>query len=357
MGFPCLSNILSMDPPPTSPPPSTIVPNLSTGMSLDRVRGMFTAHAIGDALGFPHEFKCNANTPYTGWLQHHPFHTSRFQGRKDYKIGQVSDDTEMTLALLRTIIKDGGYNTVNVALAYMAWANTNPPIGVNTRERFKGVKTFAGFDNRRKKFTSEKPISEQSQSNGALMRCTPLALLNDDLSIIEDVKLSHNHPVVIDCSIVYVTGLRLALRGRSAQEIFLAMKARVSTMELMSVFLEVEMNQHRNVTTNKSKGWCLHAMWFTLVSMFFSDFDEAMKWIITSQPGSDTDTNAAIAGGMLGAILGFEKICGTQMGYYNVSVMLNLDCTLEPSPRPAMYSWTGFWDLTEKACLLANRTV
>lgn len=73
---------------------------------------------LGDALGAPHEFKCNRSTIYTGKLQHKACYISQYQGRKELKVGQITDDSEMTITLLRQMIEDGSYNVI---ISYMKW--------------------------------------------------------------------------------------------------------------------------------------------------------------------------------------------------------------------------------------------
>lgn len=118
-----------------------------SNITLDKVQGMLMGAFLGDALGAPHEFKCNKNTLYTGILEHQGFRISRFQGRNDLMVGQVTDDSEMTLALLRTLIKDGEYVKNNVILSYLAWANSGGwMMGINTRALLRGVKTIKEYE-------------------------------------------------------------------------------------------------------------------------------------------------------------------------------------------------------------------
>lgn len=70
----------------------------------DRVAGMLMGVALGDALGAPHEFKNSLSlNKYTGILEHASKITSRWQGVRSMVVGQVTDDTEMTLTLAQSI--------------------------------------------------------------------------------------------------------------------------------------------------------------------------------------------------------------------------------------------------------------
>jgi len=145
-------------------------------MEIDRVKGGIIALALGDALGLPHEFSYSKEI-YTGKLEY------RFEMRRKYGLasikmglGQYSDDTEMSLALIRCLIENKGWKQEKVALAYMTWANSTINIGRNTRELFKGVKTFNGYNSRyEKKFQMKvgqfphNSLGENNQSIGSLI--------------------------------------------------------------------------------------------------------------------------------------------------------------------------------------------
>src|SRR5436853_7681534 len=138
-----------------------------TVISLDRVRGMFMGAFLGDSLGAPHEFKCNSKVLYTGLLQHRAFMTSQYQGKKELEVAQCTDDSELTITLLRTIIADKGYNKDNVIKAYLTWANSKVwMMGKNTRALLKGVTTLKGYQNRINKILALSD-DQRTQSNGA----------------------------------------------------------------------------------------------------------------------------------------------------------------------------------------------
>jgi ADP-ribosyl-[dinitrogen reductase] hydrolase len=317
-------------------------------ISLDAVRGMFMGAFLSDSLGNPHEFKCNAKTPYTGLLEHTAFMCSKFQGKRELAVGQVSDDSELTLALLRTMISDRDYNREHVIMSYLRWANSGGwMMGKNTKAVLKGVTTLRGYQNRINKILLL-PVSERTQSNGAMMRCSPLALLWDFESVIEDVNITNPNPVCIDCGLVYISGLRLALQGVDGISIFNQVKEIAQTEEVKAVLLQVERREARNIAQNK--GWCLHALWCSMVVITsFTNYSEAMNWVITTQPGSDTDTNACIAGALLGASLGFQRMQEEPITAQNIEILLHANIDAGPTPRPREYQVTDFYALTEAA--------
>lgn len=316
-------------------------------ISLDRVRGMLMGALLGDALGAPHEFR-KRQFPYTGILEYKAAMNTQFQGKKELAIGQITDDGEMTLTLLRQLIRDGRYDKTNVTMAYLRWANSGHwMMGKNTRALLKGVTTLKGYQTRWNKLHTG-VYATVSQSNGAMMRCSPLALLWDNGPIVEDASITNPTPVVIDCNLVYVTALRLALQGIDGLTIFNQVKNLAQTEEVRAVMDQVERREGRNITENR--GWCLHALWCAMMALTsFQNYAEAMQWVIASQPGSDTDTNACIAGALIGALIGFEAMQSEPSTATNILGLLTADIANGPTPRPPEYTPFDFHALTEAA--------
>ena len=52
----------------------------------------------------------------------------------------------------------------------------------------------------------------------------------------------------------------------------------------------------------------------------------------------DTDTNAAIAGALLGAFYGFEEISSNSITYNNINILLNCDSKTGDIVRPDIYN-------------------
>jgi ADP-ribosylglycohydrolase len=310
-------------------------------MSLDKIQGMFIGAFLGDALGAPHEFRVNANVPYTGILEHQAFHVSRYQGTRKLAVGQCTDDTEMTLTLLRALIRDQSYNRENVLKDYITWANSGGwMLGKNTRYLFKGIKTIKGYNNRMAKI-------ESSQSNGSLMRASPLALLDTNEPVIEDCNLTNPNKINLDCNLIYVTALRLALQGTFAQQIYNTIKPLATTSEVQDLFKQIDEKIPRDISQNK--GWCLHSLWCALTVMItFTDYEDAMRWVIQDHKGSDTDTNACISGALLGTMIGFEGLRSKSITRDNIDILLNVNIEHSPTIRPLYYVPNDFFEIMEQ---------
>lgn len=308
------------------------------GWSLDTIRGMLMGGAVGDALGAPHEFMSQRSVPYTGLLTERTKVRTRWQGTFTLALGQITDDTEMTLIIARSLVANRGYNRDYVLKEYMQWAGEMKLLGRNTRELFKGVKTIKGYETRYKKQFS-KPMSEWTQSNGALMRVSPLALLFDNQPVLTDTSLTNPHPVTLDINLVYTQGLRLAAAGIDRQTIFLMMQQMAQTPEVQAVFQQILERKPRDLT--EKKGWALHGFYCTLVTLLgFTTFQDAMDWVI--QQSGDTDTNAHIAGAFLGTVMGYEALDKEDRTHYNIQVVRNCQTQNGDLPRPVEYTLVDF---------------
>jgi ADP-ribosylglycohydrolase len=331
----------------------------------DRISGMFMGVFLGDALGAPHEFyRYCKDVKYTGNLEHKTFTYQQFQGKKELQIGQVTDDSEMTLTLLRQLIEDNGFIRENVLLAYIEWVNSGGwMIGSNTRKMLKGYKTLKTHEKRIQELLNI-PESERSQSNGPLMRATPLVLLNKNVKIEEDAHLTNIHPVVDDSVNLYVSILRKLISRPSnmlPDNIFTSLENEIKTEEVKYVYNQVKNGIKRDIVDKK--GWILHALWCSLWILKYhsvpsdkgESFENGMKWLIESQPGSDTDTNAAIAGAVLGAIIGLNEMKLEKKTKKNIDIVLNADINNGPTPRPEKYSPHDFYELMNEAYKLYNK--
>lgn len=220
---------------------------------------------MGDALGAPHEFRQNACNVYAGKLELQAFRFNRFtKETKYFPTGSASDDSEMLLALLRTI-EDGEYCPDRALRAYLDWANSGcPHLGKNTRALFHGVKTVRGYTNRMNKMLQ----NEVSQSNGSLMRCSPLALVKDwKKAAILDCDLSSPNPINTDCSLVYLSWLTSILKGEGPPTDYSNYEEEIQ---------EVLTEEDRDID-GKTKGWVLHALWCAQLALKEDSFTSLMR--------------------------------------------------------------------------------
>merc|ERR1712228_779140 len=182
--------------------------------------------------------------------------------------------------------------------------------GGNTRKLFHGYKNPAHYHKRFAGQFDTQDKRESVQSNGHLMRASPLSLIEDEdhrrKAVAEDVSITNPSSISVEATQIYVTALRLALglradEARSRLRRFITEKANTVNGELKKCLIDaLESDFSRKVNERKTKGWCLHALALSLWSgMHATSFKAGIDWAI--RQGGDTDTNAAIVGAVLGA--------------------------------------------------------
>ncbi len=217
-------------------------------------------------------------------------------GRWHLLAGQPTDDGEMALALARTIVDGGGYDPARAFDAYRRWLDSAPfDVGTTVRAALEGAPR------------------RDSQANGSLMRASPLGVLAHRLEARgaaelgrADAALTHPHPVCGDATAAFVVAIAHAIdRGDGAEGAYRAALdwARgAPAVPAVREALEAAAGAARPAD-GPQQGWVLIALQ--------NAFHEALRartveegLAATVLRGGDTDTNAAIAGALLGALHG-----------------------------------------------------
>lgn len=285
-------------------------------LSLGAVLGV----AVGDALGAPLEL-----------LNRSPLSAEEVDaamemcggGCHSVAPGQVTDDTELTICLADGLATCNGksFPANEVAHKYCEWGSSQPfDIGNATKKVFCSRQALATDCERRALGNVD------SQANGALMRCVPLAIwaFGRGLSVEElaevaaaDARLSHPDHTVIAANVAYLVAILSLLRsGGDRAGALQAVSALVSAQKSkdspgwsnVEAWLQESLGpQGCDFVGPKGGGWVkfgfTHAFRFLRLG---TSFEDAMR--LTLAGGGDTDTNAAIVGGLIGAAVGMQGI-------------------------------------------------
>lgn len=303
---------------------------------------------VGDAAGATLEF-CHKQI-----TEDMALNAMKMPGGGNIRVGpgQITDDGELTLTLWQSLNSfeiSSNVPIMTLMKGYKDWYESFPfDIGRTCSLAFD---TYSDFFNRQHIITLQgcknivKQLNEGSEANGALMRATAIAtwIVKTDVDIEmgvncakEDARLSHPSIVCQEVNAIYVFAITLLLRGKTPKE----------TLDLTNEFVYDE------ITSEKVKDWYYeesfdiidmdatkqigHVRWGFVLAIYFLrnpkiEFEDAIK--ITLMKGGDTDTNAAIVGGLVGA---YHKIPD-----YMLKPVLNFDCTADIGKhhkRPAEYS-------------------
>jgi ADP-ribosyl-[dinitrogen reductase] hydrolase len=287
--------------------------------------------AIGDALGVPVEFESRET------LKRFPVKNMQENGTHRQPIGTWSDDSSLTFCLADSLCN--GYNLENIATKFLQWKNEEiwTPHG---RVFDIGIATHFAINRISK---GELPIlcggiSEQDNGNGSLMRILPLAIFlknEQDVAVIfEKVKqvssITHAHFRSVFACFIYIIYAIELIKGENKFEAYSKAKSIISDFISKIDFNKTEIQLFDRILKGSinelaeeeiySSGYVLHSLeasfWCILTS---ESYQETVLKAVNL--GEDTDTTAAISGGLAGIIYGIDSI---PKDWLNVLVRKNL---------------------------------
>ncbi len=249
--------------------------------------------AMGDALGATTEFL----TPKEIQIRYGVHKTIRGGGWLKLKPGQVTDDTEMSLALGEAILKSGGVSARSVAQAFSDWMKSKPIDIGNTVRR--GIVQFRNTGN---------PWVDENvydAGNGACMRCLPIALVYHDSSPDALVVASrtqahttHNNPLSDAGTETVLRMLVAAMKGAERTELL------ELTQQLVDEYREYRFDRRR---VENPSGYIVETLQVVFQAFFeHQSFEDTLIDVVNR--GGDADTTGAIAGMLAGAYYGMSAI-------------------------------------------------
>lgn len=278
---------------------------------LSRAQGCLLGQLVGDSLGGLVEFRSAASIK-----SEYPEELSRLADGGTWGIlaGQPTDDSEMALMLARSIVQMRGYKPEAALDAYLHWYATPPfDIGNTTSAALRGARYATPQE---RVDGARQNANTSSQANGSLMRISPLGVLGfaAPAKAAEwaraDSSLTHPHPVCQDACAVFVAAIAATIaEGLTARECYAAAcaEARRSAVDQSVVDALRQAAESPPQDYQTHQGWVLIALQNAFYQLLHaSDLEEGV--VQTVMAGGDTDTNAAIAGALLGAVHGREAV-------------------------------------------------
>ena len=279
----------------------------------DSILGGIMGLVVGDALGVPAEFQSREV------LKVNPVVSMREYGSHEQPRGTWSDDSSMTLCLMESLTN--GLDFDDICARFLKWAED----GYMTAhgEMFDiGRTTLTAI----RKFTCGTPAlecggsGEYDNGNGSLMRILPLAFYTlgmkkqDRFETVHNVsRLTHSHETSLIACGIYVQMACELLKGYSKEKAYHRMIDECKTVYKD----ECELEHFQRVLDGKlqklkeaeisSSGYVVDtleaALWCFLTTDNFTDC--VLKAV---NLGDDTDTVAAVAGGLAGILYGSDGI-------------------------------------------------
>lgn len=279
---------------------------------LRRAQGAILGQLAGDALGSQVEFLSGAEIATL-----HPagLRELRDGGTWDTLAGQPTDDSELALALARALVRAEGFDAGGVADAYAAWLGTEPfDVGATVGTALQAALRAReiGYDPARVAEAARAAARPDSLSNGALMRVSPIGIHGHAVPAAEvarraraDAELTHPHPICQDASAVLAAAIAHAV-GAGAGPVETADRAEALAAELgcaPEVGDALRAARAGPPRFQPDDGLVTVALQNAFHQLRHAPTLEA-GLVATVAGGGDTDTNAAIAGALLGAVHG-----------------------------------------------------
>jgi len=258
---------------------------------LNKALGAYLGFACGDALGATVEFM----TPRQIQQRHGVHQDITGGGWLGLSAGQVTDDTQMSLALADAIIDYPGWNIKAVAEQFLSWMQSNPPdIGNITRLglcRYRDSGELFG------------PPRRGDAGNGACMRNLPvvLATLNRAQQFnewsLQQSHITHNNPLSDIATLTLGRVVKQLLHGED-----LAV-CRQEIEQMIAQYSEFVYDPY----PGKASAYIVDTMQ-TVCHYFFNTDSFESCLIATVNQGGDADTTGALAGMLAGAKYGVQAI-------------------------------------------------
>jgi len=265
----------------------------------DRVVGSCLGLALGDALGAPFEFLRGRNVPDPLPALERPW--------LDLPPGSTTDDTAMARNLMRSLAARGGFDAEDLAERHLEWWRTDPPdVGTITGRVLRRIHEGMDATEAARAVWQERG-PEVSAGNGSVMYSAPLGLAYahrpDALLEVAPALSGLTHFDGRCKTAVLAVTLTTAglVRGDDTK---IAVRAAVDAVLEREGGEELEFlvdaaGSKRQID-GPDQGFCLFTAGIALQALLRGgDAETELRRVVAL--GGDTDTNAAVAGALLGA--------------------------------------------------------
>ena len=282
-----------------------------------KIKSVLFGVAIGDALGVPVEFESREK------ISQNPIVDMIGFGTYNLPAGTFSDDSSLTFCLAEALTED--FDLDIIARNFIRWYFENYwtargnvfDVGIATREAIEKLASGVQSD-------LAGGVATSSNGNGSLMRILPLVfyIINKSTSerfeITKQVSsITHGHIRSVIACFYYLEFARYLILGVDKFEVYKKLQIDIPSF-LYSISTDSEEIKlfNRLLVSNISElaeaeissgGYVLHTLeasiWCLLTTENYRD--AVLKAV---NLGDDTDTTAAVTGGLAGLLYGFETI-------------------------------------------------
>lgn len=285
---------------------------------LYKIKSIIFGLAVGDALGVPVEFSSREE------LDNSPVETMEGFGTYPFPAGTWSDDTSMTLASLDSLASGINYN--DMMNKFCEWIYNDKYTPSDETFDMGNTTSFAIDDY----YTKNKPAlscgrsGEYDNGNGSLMRISPIVLycyysmarilpLSSRMQYINNISaLTHAHPrSMLGCGVYAFILWELlntpektsVINGiKKAKDYYSAHTEAAHYVRILDG--DISLLKRNEIKSGGYVVSCLEAALWCLLTT--DSYTECVLKAVNL--GDDTDTTAAVAGSLAGALYGYDSI-------------------------------------------------
>ncbi len=280
----------------------------------ERIKGVFFGQAVGDALGLATEFMSKVEVD-----KHYPDGVADYaqivqdKHRSRWKPGQWTDDTDQWLCILKSIIEHQEVVPLDIASRLYQWMmNGGMGVGMSTY-KVMSLPQYTLYPHKASELLWNMKKRDLAP-NGALMRNSIVCIyryhdLDSVLINCENIaRLTHHDPRCIDsckimAHIIHGELMETPIMLDSLPDLLDNYDNRIPEyiLPLSPDITTLHLDEASAV------GYTLKALGAGLWAYFYAEsYADGIQSIIMQ--GGDADTNACVAGSMLGAKFGYEAI-------------------------------------------------
>jgi len=285
-------------------------------MTRSHVEGAMYGLLVGDALGVPYEFHAPEELPPRERLELDP-PAGFARSHAGVPPGTWSDDGAHALCLLASLLGRGRLDAGDLGQRLVRWYEEGAlavdghvfDVGLQTTSAIRALR--AGVPAR-----EAGPSGEWDNGNGALMRVLPLALWHRgaDAELVRDAclqsRVTHGHARSQVTCALYCLWARSIAEGRAAEaDAWADATARLRRAIASAPELLEELEQAvrpDDPPGGKGTGYVVDCLRSARLAVAAGPYEVAVRAAIAL--GNDTDTTAAVAGGIAGLRDGIEAI-------------------------------------------------
>ena len=262
---------------------------------------------IGDALGVPVEFSSRQE------LEQTPVTRMEGYGTYNQPPGTWSDDSAMAIATMHSIVQKHGIDYDDIMDKFLEWLEDAKYMQGN-RTFDSGITTSNAIINYKNRTPALESglCGERDNGNGSLMRILPLAYIKDiDYESTENVSaLTHGHARSKIACVLYVEMAKSMLENEE-----LTMKEHIENAnnKIKEHYKDSPELKHFkkifdfDLDDLSGKGYVIYTFEVVVHCLLTTNnYKDAVLKAVNI--GGDTDTNAAICGGLAGIYYGYDSI-------------------------------------------------